>query len=185
MEVERNHTYDSERQNKQDAQYRWVKSPNYSSRKDSEVSAILLYHTGALALDPTLRWMTSQEAKISCHVLVPRNREEGIVQLVDFKMKAWHAGRALLWNQGDVNLFSVALQLVGTKDSGYTDYQYEATAQVCADIMNLYPKVTLNRILGHDCIAEKPHGPGPLLRWDVFFDELVRRLYGLEQIQRV
>lgn len=163
--------------------WRWLKSPNFSSRRGEPIDSIVLACTGQMALKPTLELMGAQDNRVSCHVIVPRNQEEGVVQLVDFKMKAWHAGRAELWKRPNVNLYSVGIQLVGNKTSGYTDWQYEVVSTVCAELINQEPGITMNRILGHDAVAEKEHGPGPLWRWDVFFDMLVRKLYGL-QVER-
>lgn len=133
----------------------------------------------------TVRCFQSQESKISAHFVVPRNIEEQVIQLVDVKHKAWHAGRAVLWKKGDVNLNSIGIQLVGTKESGYTDWQYEASAGICAKLIELEPRILLNRIVGHDAIAERENGPGPAWNWSLFFDCSVRKMYGLEAIERV
>ncbi len=157
-----------------------IKSPNFSSRREAIVDSIIFHHTGSMALQKTLRLMTSQENKVSAHIIIPRNREEGIIQMVDFEMKAWHSGRANLWKRPNVNLFSVGVQLVGTRDSGYTDWQYEASGIACADIMNRFPSIAFNQIVPHESISDRENGPGPLWRWEQFFDVLARNLYGLQ-----
>jgi len=154
-------------------------SPNYSSRRGSIVDCIILHHTGTLVFQKTVKMFTSGESKVSAHYVIARNPEEGIVNFVPSSEKAWHCGRAAMWKVPDVNLFSVGVQLVGTADSGFTPFQYQASAFVCANIMNQYPGIFFNRIIGHDAIAERMNGPGPLWQWGRFFDILVSRLYGL------
>lgn len=157
---------------------RFVKSPNFSSRRGSVIDCIVLHHTGTLA--PKLDRFIAPDSKVSSHYVIPRNEEEGIIQLVDVGFKAWHCGRAKIWGAEHVNLFSVGVQLVATKDSGYTDFQYEACSQIIADVMNREPAVVFNRIVGHEAIVDRGNGPGPLWRWDIMFDLLVRRLYDLK-----
>lgn len=130
-------------------------------------------------LSATLRLMQDPQAKVSAHFLIPRNEEEGIIQMVDVEKKAWHSGRAIFQKLKNVNLFSVGIQLVGTDDSGYTDWQYEASSIVCNHILNYNPKIAYNGIVGHDTISERGHGPGKLWKWDLFFDSLVRKMYNL------
>ncbi len=154
-------------------------SPNYSSRRGAPVDCIVIHHTNSMSLEKTLKLFTSQDNKVSAHYIIPRHAEEGIVNLVPVSQKAWHCGRASVWKAQDVNMFSVGIQLVGTADSGYTDFQYDACAQICAEIMHVQPKVLFNRIIGHDAIAERGNGPGTLWQWTRFFDRLVTRLYGL------
>ncbi|GAB1376783.1 hypothetical protein MASR1M48_16350 [Lactococcus petauri] len=124
--------------------------------------------------------MSDQGSKVSCHFIIPRNIEEGIIQLVELDQKAWHAGRAEMAMKRDVNLFSVAIQLVGNKESGFTDWQYEASALLCDHLLSRFPEISMNRIVGHDMISERPNGPGPKWRWDRFFDTLIRKMYDLK-----
>lgn len=124
--------------------------------------------------------MADENSKVSCHFIIPRNIEEGIIQLVDLDQKAWHAGRAEMAQKSDVNLFSIAIQLVGVKDSHFTDWQYEASAILCNFLIDRFPQIVLNRIVGHDMISKRPNGPGPKWRWDRFYDVLIRKMYDLK-----
>lgn len=154
-------------------------SPNYSSRRGHEIDCVVIHATGQPSPSPTVALMCAQDSKVSCHFLIPRNPEEGVLQLVPLEYKAWHAGRAEMAKKGDVNLFSVAIQLVGNSRQGFTDWQYEATAMLCAHLMDTCPKIDFNRIVGHDMISERPNGPGPLWSWQRFFDLMVRKMYNI------
>jgi len=161
-----------------------LNSPNSSSRRDRKISTILVHHTGHMTENVTVDKMMAKGTKISCHFIVPRDAKKNVIQLVELERKAWHAGRALFWKDRDVNLFSVGIQLVGTAESGYTDHQYEITAQLIAEIMDRNEKISFNRIVGHESVSERENGPGPLWCWNQFFDCLIRRLYGLNEISR-
>ncbi len=158
---------------------RQIMSPNKSSRKGCEIDCILLRNTGSMTPEATIRKMTDPKTKISCHYIIPRFKEQGVIELVPTEFKAWHAGRNSLFGVYNLNLTSVSVQLVGTNVGGYTDWQYRALAEICACIVDLNPKVTLNRIVGHDAISGKGTGPGQLFNWELFFDWLVRIRYNL------
>lgn len=156
-----------------------VMTPNKSSRKGCKIDCILLRNTGSMTAEATIRKMTDPKSKISCHFIIPRYEEQGVIELAPMEYKAWHAGRYSLFGQANLNLTSVSVQLVGENTSGYSDWQYRATAEICAAIVDLNPKVTLNRIIGHDSISGKNTGPGNLFNWELFFDWLVRIRYNL------
>lgn len=154
-------------------------TPNKSSRKGYEIDCILLRNTGNMTVEPTIRKMTDPKAKISCHFIIPRHEEQGVISLAPIEYKAWHAGRYSLFGQANLNLTSVSVQLVGTNTSGYTSWQYRATAEICASVVDLNSKVVLNRIVGHDGISGKETGPGNLFNWELFFDWMIRIRYNL------
>ena len=154
-------------------------TPNKSSRKQCEIDCILLRNTGSMTPEPTIRKMCDPKSKISCHYIIPRYKEQGVIEIAPTEYKAWHAGRYSLFGQANLNLSSVSVQLVGTNTNGYTDWQYRALAEICAMVVDLNPKVTLNRIVGHDGISGKSSGPGQLFNWELFFDWLVRIRYNL------
>lgn len=161
---------------------KFISSPNFSSRRDQKVSAIVLRATESMAMESTIRLMESEKTRISGHFLIPRSQEEQVIQMVDVQRKAWHAGRAILWGDRNVSLFSVSVQLVAVKNSGYTDWQYEKAAEICCNLMDTFPGITLNRIVGQEAISEteKTKGElGPMWSWELFFDILVRKLYDL------
>lgn len=134
-----------------------------------------------MALQKTIRLFEDKESGVSTHFVIPRNEEEGIIQFVDVRFKAWHAGRALMWKKPDVNLYSIGVQLVGVPDCEYTEWQYEAAAAICAELMNQESAILLNRIISHDAIAERAHGPGPFWNWQLFFNGLIKKMYGMNK----
>lgn len=158
----------------------FLRSPNFSSRRDNKVNSIIFYATGKNVLNPTLRFMTDPKTKISCHFIIPRNKEEGIVQLVETQNKAWHAGRATLAMKREVNLFSIGIQLVGYAHEPFTAWQYEASTKLVSSLIDIYPDIDMNRIVGHDMISDRPNGPGQAWSWELFFDKLIQIRYGFK-----
>lgn len=68
---------------------RFKGSPNYSDRAE-KVRAIVLHHTGPGDLAHHVKWMRNSKSGVSAHYVVGVSGE--IVQLVNTRKKAWHAG---------------------------------------------------------------------------------------------
>lgn len=69
---------------------RFEESPNQSV---GIVPRFLVIHfTAGRGLEQSVRWLCSERAKASAHLVIGRNGS--IVQLVDFNRRAWHAGKS-------------------------------------------------------------------------------------------
>ncbi len=161
---------------------RWVPSPNRSSRDGWPVDAVVIHHISlppgrfggghveALfcnRLDPAGHPYFAEVAhlRVSAHFLV--DREGGVVQFVDTRDRAWHAGASALWGVPDVNRFSVGVELEGDEATPYTDAQYRSLDRLLADLVAAHPAIRPARIVGHQHVAPgRKRDPGPRFAWD-------------------
>lgn len=105
--------------------------------------------------------------QVSAHLLIERTGE--IVQFVPFGMKAWHAGLSEFEGRQNCNEFSIGIELEGCDDEPFTDVQYSALAQVTSTLMQQYPAIVPDRIVGHSDIAPgRKTDPGPHFDWQRF-----------------
>ena len=102
--------------------------------------------------------------KVSSHLFIKRTGE--IIQFVPFTKRAWHAGESSFQGQSRCNDFSIGIELEGTDDILYDRNQYQQLSCVIRLLMETYPAITQDRIVGHVDIA--PHrktDPGPAFDW--------------------
>lgn len=144
-----------------------------SPRRGGEISLLVLHHTAGYWNGDlrTLRGLT--ERKASVHWLVGREPEEGIVAIVPEERAAWHAGKALWTDAGGaetrrINDISLGIELSRPPDCPpYTDFQYEACAQLCAYCMDKYPLITWERVVGHYQVSPgRKIDPNPDFDWE-------------------
>lgn len=105
-----------------------------------------------------------RELKVSAHVLIRRNAE--IVQYVPFHRRAWHAGPSCYRGRARCNDFSIGIELEGSDDLGYEAGQYHALAAVVIALIEAYPSLSREHIVGHADIAPgRKTDPGPAFDW--------------------
>ena len=128
----------------------------------------------------SVQWLRNPRAHASSHFVVSRGGH--IVQLVDVKDVAWHAGNKRF------NLRSVGIEHEGmTYDpGGFSDAQYHASARLAAYLAErLLLPIDRDHIVGHNQVpdpyapgswggASNHTDPGPHWRWDHYL-ALVRR----------
>lgn len=145
-------------------------SPNRSSRRGVVIDAIVLHDTGGKTAASTLSWFASPASQVSSHYLI--DRDGTVYQCVPEEEKAWHAGQSALWGRGEVNEFSLGVELVDDNDADrYPAGQLAALVDLCADCCRRY-RIPLNRVVGHEHIAPgRKSDPGRDFQW---YDVLLR-----------
>ena len=109
--------------------------------------------------------------RVSAHCLIERSGK--LVQFVSFNDRAWHAGRSALGDEVECNDFAVGIELEGTDDDPYTPLQYEALISITKELMKAYPKITIDRIVGHcDVAPGRKTDPGPVFDWKYYKNSL-------------
>ena len=109
--------------------------------------------------------------RVSSHALI--DREGNITQFVSFDRRAWHAGESSFQGQNECNNFGIGIELEGTEIVPFTEKQYSALIAIARILMDRYPHVQLNRIVGHNEIAPgRKWDPGPQFDWPMFQDRL-------------
>jgi N-acetyl-anhydromuramoyl-L-alanine amidase len=160
-------------------------SPNANPRPLGQTISLLVIHnislppgefgTGCVQkfftnqLDSSLHpyFSTIAELKVSAHIFIERTGI--IIQFVPFDARAWHAGASSFRGVANCNDYSIGIELEGCDDIAYTDAQYEALARLTRQILEMYPEITPERIVGHNQIApERKTDPGEAFDWPRF-----------------
>ncbi len=111
--------------------------------------------------------------RVSAHLLIRRQGE--LVQFVDLRARAWHAGVSAFQGRTNCNDFSIGIELEGTDECAFTDAQYQRLTSVSASIIDLFPAIGRERIVGHQQIAPgRKTDPGPCFDWTRYLDSVFR-----------
>lgn len=115
------------------------------------------------------------DLKVSAHLLL--RRDGSVNQFVPFNKRAWHAGVSTFKGRSTCNDFSIGIELEGTDDIPYTISQYQQLSLITAVLINCYPGISFDRIVGHHTIApDRKTDPGPSFDWPFFYDLLEREI---------
>ena len=170
-----------------------VPSPNCSERPQTEEISLLVIHnislppgefgTGCVdklfcnTLDPDGHpfFESISELRVSAHLLIDR---DGVVrQYVPFHLQAWHAGQSSYRGRERCNEYSIGIELEGTDFVAFSAAQYATLVEVSALLMQRYPQITPERVVGHSDIAPgRKTDPGPCFDWDYFRAQLAARV---------
>lgn len=161
---------------------RQVVSPFFDERADPQDISLLVIHnislppgkfggpyieqlfTGKLNPGEHPFFQVINSLKVSAHCLIRRDGE--IVQFVPFTARAWHAGASSFAGRSRCNDFSIGIELEGTEFTAYTEEQYQALTQLTAVLQATYPKISHDRITGHQYIAPlRKTDPGLTFDW--------------------
>ena len=164
-------------------------SPNTDSRPKNCSVSLLVIHNISLPpgifgssfvedlftnnLDFTLNpyFQNLKDLKVSCHLFIKRSGE--ITQFVSFNERAWHAGLSVFNGRSNCNDYSIGIELEGTNEEEYTDYQYKSLVSVTSTVMRRYPAITSDRIVGHSDISPgRKTDPGNSFDWVRYKREL-------------
>ena len=144
------------------------KSLNFDSRrKDSEIYYIILHYTAMKSDIEALNHLCDTKNKVSSHFLI--NKIGKIYQLVDLKMRAWHAGKSFWGGEIDINSTSVGIEI---DNSGYNlDFEEFPKTQI-QSLMVLLSFLKKNfhikdeNILGHSDVSPyRKIDPGSKFPW--------------------
>ena len=157
-------------------------SPNTDHRPDQADISLLVVHNISLppgqfggphigelfcnCLDPDQHPYFAEIAhlKVSSHLLIDRTGQ--IMQFVPFQQRAWHAGVSEFEGRTNCNDFSIGIEMEGADNIAYTDFQYRRLAEVSQTLLQWYPLITKDRIVGHSDIAPgRKTDPGPAFDW--------------------
>jgi AmpD protein len=101
---------------------------------------------------------------VSAHLLIRRTGD--LVQFVALDKRAWHAGRSCFRGRKACNDFSIGIELEGSDEIPYTPPQYQTLKKVTLELMERFPAITTENIVGHCHIAPgRKSDPGPAFDW--------------------
>jgi N-acetylmuramoyl-L-alanine amidase len=139
---------------------RWQPSPNFNARS---ADFIVIHYTSSDSAAHALRTLTNPVTEVSAHYLIVR--DGSIVQLVDERMRAWHAGESRWGPTVDVNSASIGIELDNNGFEPYPPAQIDALLRLLADLRERHHVPTAN-FLGHSDVAPaRKVDPGPLFPW--------------------
>ncbi|RMH52300.1 MAG: 1,6-anhydro-N-acetylmuramyl-L-alanine amidase AmpD [Zetaproteobacteria bacterium] len=155
------------------------RSPHADARPDGSPISLIVLHAislppGCFALDgpralflgrldcardPRLAPLRAEleELRVSAHCLIDRAGD--IHQFVPLAERAWHAGVSCWRGRERCNDFSIGIELIGDETTPFTEAQYHSAAALCRTIIDRYPTIDEESIVGHRDIA-------PGRKWD-------------------
>ncbi len=167
---------------------KWTPSPNFSSRTGSDIDMIIIhcaslpegeFGTGyvtdlflnRLDLRAHPSFGSLKGLKVSAHYLIERGG--GVLQYVDTDKKAWHAGVSSYGGEDDCNRFSIGIELEGDVRSEFTKEQYGSLTGLCKLLVEKYPLITKERIVGHSDVAPgRKSDPGAFFDMDLLKEKV-------------
>jgi len=162
----------------------FIESPNCSERDGEEISLLVIHN---ISLPPNqfgnnyveeffLNKLDSNShayfkeinnLKVSSHLFI--KRDGSITQFVPFNLKAWHAGVSDYKGRDNCNDFSIGIEMEGADDIEYTEDQYKSLSKATNLLMNSYPLIKIDRIVGHSEISpSRKTDPGPSFSWSKY-----------------
>jgi AmpD protein len=140
---------------------------------DFSTDAVIEFFCNRLNPEAHPYFETIKDQRVSAHLFIRRNGD--IIQFVPFEKRAWHAGESSFMGQTRCNDYSIGIELEGIDSLYYTINQYQELVKVTHCLMQSYPGITLERIVGHSDIAPtRKTDPGPSFDWS-YYRELLRR----------
>jgi N-acetylmuramoyl-L-alanine amidase len=127
----------------------WQASPNFDDRKPNFV---ILHHTSDDTIGQAMRTLADPLRSVSAHYLI--GRDGTIIQLVDERARAWHAGESKWGADTDLNSVSLGIELDNNGREPFADAQITALLRLLADIKERY-RIPAANFLGHADVAPK------------------------------
>ena len=139
-------------------------SPNFGPRRRGAIpDLIVLHYTGMEDAESALNRLCDSAAEVSAHYMICE--DGGILQLVDEKMRAWHAGAGKWGEVEDVNSLSFGIELANTGFHPFPEPQMSSLETLLEYLMSRW-KVPPERVIAHsDMAPSRKFDPGPRFDW--------------------
>ncbi|WP_372704058.1 N-acetylmuramoyl-L-alanine amidase [Castellaniella sp.] len=148
----------------------FIASPSFDERRPN---LVVIHHTSNQDLRDSLRTLTSTARQVSAHYLI--SRDGRILQLVDERNRAWHAGVSWWNGQTDVNSASIGIELDNDGNEPFAAAQIQALLVLLADLKERYRIPTANFVGHADVAPGRKVDPSAWFPWD----QLARKGFGL------
>jgi N-acetyl-anhydromuramoyl-L-alanine amidase len=159
-----------------------VFSPHFDQRPSGVVPDLIVLHgislppgefggpwiarlfTGNLPPDQHPYFAQVCGARVSAHLLIRRDGKPE--QYVSFNDRAWHAGKSQWQGREACNDYSIGIECEGTDEVPYEAAQYTTLKALLPMLLEAYPKITPDRIVGHSDVAPgRKNDPGESFQW--------------------
>lgn len=173
-----------------------LSSPNFNERPDPDDIGLVVVHGislpraefgGSHIVDLFLNRIDAEAhpsfrslegVRVSAHFIIRRTGE--LLQFVPVTKRAWHAGKSSFNGRIDCNDYSIGIELEGADDIPYEQVQYQRLATLIRCMLDAYPDLDVDHIVGHSDIAPgRKTDPGPAFDWP-----LLRSLLGADKNAR-
>ena len=138
----------------------WRPSPNIGNRL---ANYVVIHHTTLNSVDEGIEVLTSRKEAVSSHYLV--GREGSIVQLVDERKRAWHAGESWWGGNTDINSSSIGIELDNNGEEPFPAVQIEALKKLLADIGRRHKVPRANYLAHADVAPARKDDPSGYFPW--------------------
>ena len=144
------------------------KSPNFDERpKGTKINSIIIHYTGMKTFEEAYKKLCDKSSKVSSHYLI--GRDGRIINLVDEKYRAWHAGVSRWKGIDNLNNNSIGIELENPgHEFGYISFskkQMNALILLCKEIKKRYD-IKAEWVLGHSDISPgRKLDPGEKFDW--------------------
>jgi N-acetylmuramoyl-L-alanine amidase len=126
-------------------------------------SLIVLHFTAMATAVAALERLCDPAAEVSAHYLI--GNDGNLWQMVEEKMRAWHAGAGEWGGQSDINSRSIGIELDNTGDHPFGEPQMQALEGLLRAVM-LRWGIGPNGLIGHSDMAPgRKFDPGPRFDW--------------------
>lgn len=143
----------------------WQGSPNFNERKPNFV---VIHHTSDAGVDAALGTLTNPLRPVSAHYLI--GRDGAILQLVDERARAWHAGESKWGADTDINSASLGIELDNNGREPFSDAQISSLLRLLSDIKDRY-RIPSANFLGHaDVAPRRKSDPSAQFPWKTLAD---------------
>jgi len=163
---------------------KWCPSTNYNDRPSVDINMLVIHNISLppkqfggsyiedffcnqLDCNAHPYFQKIKDLQVSAHLLI--RRDGSVLQFVPFNKRAWHAGRSEFNGDKECNDFSIGIELEGSDDMPFDELQYTKLTQVTQAIMQAYPEIITERIVGHSDIAPgRKTDPGECFDWEKY-----------------
>jgi len=166
-----------------------LRSPYHNARPDGIIIDMIVLHaislpagefesqyiedlfTGVLNVQAHPSFYDLKDLQVSAHFVIDR---EGVIsQFVATGHRAWHAGLSSWQGRDSCNDFAIGIEMIGDEMNPFSAAQYRETARLCRVLMQRYPAISAERIVGHEDIAPgRKWDPGKQWDWQRFHRSL-------------
>lgn len=140
----------------------WVPSENHDVRRPT---LIVVHFTQQGSVEESLHTLrtANSHGRVSSHYLV--GKDGSLYQLVADEHRAWHAGAGSWRGMGDVNSFSIGIELDNNGSEPFAEPLIE-TLLVLLDDLTTRWGIPRENVIGHSDLAPtRKVDPGPLFPW--------------------
>ena len=126
-------------------------SPNCGERRGGATPDLIVLHYTAMAdCQGAQDWLCNPDSEVSAHYLISAQGE--VVQMVEEKDRAWHAGAGAWGGCDDVNSRSIGIELANDGFSPFAAAQMDALEFLLAGILDRW-SIQPERVIGHSDMA--------------------------------